>query len=612
MTIEPVENLRGRLVVPGDKSISHRAVMLGSLADGVTKIDGFLKAADCLSTIDCFAKLGVEAEIRGNTVLVRGRGLHGLNAPEDILYTGNSGTTTRLLCGILAGQRFDSIIDGDESIRRRPMKRVISPLSQMGACITTKDGDFCPLSIKKSELKGIDYALPVASAQLKSALLFAGLYASSETVVREKELSRDHTELMMKRFGIKLLVDGGKITVIPGDPLKACDIAVPGDISSAAFFIVAALITKGSEITIENVGLNPRRTGILDALRLMGADIEISDLREEAELSGTITARSSKLHGAVIGGGLIPRMIDEIPVLAVAAACAEGQTVIRDASELLYKESNRILTTAAELQKAGADISPTDDGFLINGGPLRGASFDSHNDHRIAMAMAVAALAADSPSEISNPEAVGISYPGFFDTLGQLADGLLRPPGALLGGALPAARDALLTSGRSHIILTGFMGSGKTRTGMRLSTLLGFDFIDTDSLIVERERMSIPEIFETRGEAYFRRIESEIIAGLSSRQRCVVATGGGAVLDPSNVRRMKSYGTVVFLNAPFEKILQNTAQDHSRPLIAKKAETEIRALFNRRLPLYKSTADIVLDASGTDTDEILLRLISQL
>ena len=612
MIIEPVRNLRGRFTVPGDKSISHRAVMLGSLADGVTEISGFLNAADCLSSIECFSKLGIKTERNGDFLRVHGKGLNGLTPPTGVLYTGNSGTTTRLLCGILAGQNFDSIIDGDEMIRRRPMQRVTSPLGEMGALITARDGNYCPLQIKKSSLHGIDYTLPVASAQIKSAFLFAGLYASGKTVIREKELSRDHTELMMKRFGVSLSVDDKVITLSPVDALKACEINVPGDISSAAFFIVAALITKGSEITIENVGLNPRRTGILDALLQMGADIEISDLQESTELCGTITARSSKLHGAIIGGSIIPRMIDEIPVLAVAAACAEGQTVIKDASELLYKESNRILTTATELKKAGADVLPTDDGFIINGGSLHGTLFDSHNDHRIAMAMAVASLAADSPSDILRAECVDISYPEFFETLKQLVSGKSYPSYAELVKQVPIVKDTLEKSDRRNIFIVGFMGSGKTRTGARLADLLGYSFIDTDSVIEEREKTVISDIFATHGEVYFRKLEAETIASLSAFTECVIATGGGAVLDPLNVKQMKRHGKLVFLDAPFEKILQNTEGDQSRPLISAKAKDDILTLFEKRYPLYKNVADIVVNATGMDTDAIIMRLLNQL
>ncbi|MDY3711987.1 MAG: 3-phosphoshikimate 1-carboxyvinyltransferase [Agathobaculum sp.] len=421
MQIHPCGPLCGAITVPGDKSISHRAVMLGALANGTTHISGFLMGEDCLSTIDCFRKMGVQIERTETEVIVHGVGLHGLSAPEETLYTGNSGTTTRLLCGILAGQSFASVMNGDASIQKRPMGRVIKPLREMGASIEGKSDNYCPLRIYPSELCGIEYRLPVASAQLKSAILLAGLYAEGQTTIIEPAPSRDHTERMFRALGVEIETHGNVITLDPPEDLHAVDITVPADISSAAFFLVAGAIVPGSELTIKNVGVNPTRTGILDVLRSMGADIAEEHFCDHAEPICDLTVRHSALHGIEIGGSIIPRLIDELPVIAVAAAFAEGETVIRDAQELTVKESNRISAMVAELTKAGVDIEETDDGMIIRGGRRpRGATFDTYQDHRIAMSLAVLALAAEGASRITAPEVVAISYPDFFDTLQQL------------------------------------------------------------------------------------------------------------------------------------------------------------------------------------------------
>jgi 3-phosphoshikimate 1-carboxyvinyltransferase len=424
MKINQSTGLHGAITVPGDKSISHRAIMLGALADGTTRITGFLMGEDCLSTIDCFRKMGVEIEVGEREVLVHGVGLHGLKQPAEPLYTGNSGTTTRLLCGILAGQRFEVQLSGDASIQKRPMGRVITPLREMGAKIEGIQGNYCPLTMYPStQLHGITYELPVASAQLKSAILLAGLYASGQTCVVEPAPSRDHTERMLRALGVSVETDGNVISLTPPARLTAKDVTVPSDISSAAFFLVAGAIVPNSELTIQNVGVNPTRTGILDVLRDMGADITISNYRDDVEPICDLTVRSSKLHGTTIGGDVIPRLIDELPVLAVAAAFAEGQTVIRDAQELKVKESNRIAAMVSELSKAGAAVSETEDGMVIDGGkPLHGAAFETYNDHRIAMSMAVCALGCTGQSEILHPDVVAISYPDFFDTLSTLGE----------------------------------------------------------------------------------------------------------------------------------------------------------------------------------------------
>lgn len=421
--------MRGELTVPGDKSISHRAVMLGSIAQGTTEITNFLTGADCLSTIRCFRQMGVSIEERPDCILVHGRGLRGLTAPDGTLNTGNSGTTTRLMSGILAGQRFSSLLSGDASLNSRPMKRIMDPLGQMGARIISVNGNGCaPLSIQPGDLHGIAYTSPVASAQVKSAVLLAGLYADGETSVTEPVLSRNHTELMLQNFGAYVMTalhPCGSATayVEPCQELYGQQVFVPGDISSAAYFIAAALLTPGSELLIKNVGTNFTRAGFLKVCEAMGADITlVNKTIEGGEPRADILARSSALKGTVIEGELIPTLIDEIPILAVMAALAEGTTVIRDAAELKVKETNRIDTVTAGLAAMGANVTPTEDGMIIEGGShLTGARIQSHLDHRIAMAFAVAGLAARGETFIEDSQCVDVSYPEFFQTLDQLA-----------------------------------------------------------------------------------------------------------------------------------------------------------------------------------------------
>lgn len=420
MKISKYGALTGTVRVPGDKSISHRAVMFGSIAEGVTNISGFLCGEDCLSTVDCFRKMGVRIDISGTDVRVFGKGLHGLCAPTEDLYVGNSGTTARIMCGLMSAQDFDCVIDGDASIRKRPMKRVTEPLSSLGAEIES-NGGCCPLKIHGNRLCGRDITINVASAQLKSAILTAGLYADGATSVTEPSLSRNHTELMLKAFGADIETNGTTATIKKADNLKAVDICVPSDISSAAFFMVAASITEGSDIIIKDVGVNPTRTGIVDALRLMGADITYQNYRDDIEPTADIAVKYAPLHGAEIGGDIIPRLIDEIPALAVAAMFASGDTVIRDAHELRVKETDRIAVIHEEFSKCGADIIPADDGMIIHGkAPLHAAVFDSRGDHRIAMSCGILACAIDGESEIINAEAAAVSYPEFFTDLEKL------------------------------------------------------------------------------------------------------------------------------------------------------------------------------------------------
>ena len=419
--------LRGTLTVSGDKSISHRAVMLGSLATGTTEIEGFLPGEDCLSTICCFRSMGVQIEQNGSSVKVFGRGLRELTAPAGILDCGNSGTTTRLLSGVLAAQHFNSVLSGDASIQRRPMKRIMIPLRAMGADITSVSGNDCaPLSVHGKQLYGIHFNSPIASAQVKSAVLLAGLYASGQTTVTEPALSRDHTERMLRSFGAKVLTgnfeDRPSVTVTETQNLYGTEISVPGDISSAAFFLVGASIVPGSEVVLRNVGINPTRDGVISALRAMGAKIEVLEVRnEDSEPAADLLVRYAPLHGIEIGGALIPRSIDELPVLAAAAAVAEGRTVIRDAAVLKVKDSNPIRTMAEGLSRLGAKVEETEDGLIIDGGAaLHGGAVESYSDHRIAMSFAILSLVTDGEVRISDPDCVNISAPTFYEDLKSL------------------------------------------------------------------------------------------------------------------------------------------------------------------------------------------------
>ena len=423
MILKKSKGLLGELTVPGDKSISHRTVMLGALAEGVTEAEGFLPGADCLSTISCFRQMGVSIHQEGDRILIHGVGLHGLKAPERILDAGNSGTTVRLLSGILAGQNFTSRITGDASIQRRPMKRIIEPLSQMGASVSSVNGNGCaPLEIHGSSLHGIHYHTPVASAQVKSCILLAGMYGQNATSVTEPALSRDHTERMLRFMGASLSSDGRTVSIQPEPRLKGKKIRIPGDISSAAYFIAAGLLVPNSEILLKNVGINPTRSGMLNVCRDMGADLTL--LNEDTsgpEPVADLLVKSSSLHGTVIEGDLIPALIDELPILAVLAAFAQGTTTIRDAAELKVKESDRIASVSENLRRMGADVTPTEDGMILHGGkPLHGATIETGLDHRIAMSFSIAALAAEGDTKIPDADCVSISYPEFYQDLASL------------------------------------------------------------------------------------------------------------------------------------------------------------------------------------------------
>lgn len=404
--------------VPGDKSISHRSIMLGALAEGVTEVEGFLPGKDCLGTLQCFEQMGVEIErLSPTSVRIHGRGIHGLKEPVAPLDVGNSGTTIRLMLGILAGAPFFSTVIGDESIGRRPMDRVVQPLRKMGARIEGREnGRYTPLAIKGGRLQGITYHSPVASAQVKSCLLLAGLSAEGVTTVAEPSLSRDHTERMLPAFGAALTAKDHVVSIEGGQSLQGTKVRVPGDISSAAFLLAAALMVPGSQVTVEDVGLNPTRTGILDAFKQMGAGVEVEETGSWCnEPVGRVTVRTGELHGVTIGGEMIPRLIDEIPVLAVVATQAKGTTVIKDAKELKVKESNRIATTVNELKKLGANIEETEDGMVIEGPvTLRGGITTSHGDHRIGMSMAVAGLGSKETVKVLDVESIDVSFPGFF------------------------------------------------------------------------------------------------------------------------------------------------------------------------------------------------------
>ncbi|MBA4698608.1 MAG: 3-phosphoshikimate 1-carboxyvinyltransferase [Ruminococcus sp.] len=425
MELTNITGLKGQVTIPGDKSISHRSIMLGSIAKGITEVHNFLEGADCLATIECFRKLGIEIEKNQDTVIVHGKGLYGLTPPTDILDVGNSGTTTRLLAGILCGQEFDSKISGDESLNSRPMKRIMEPLTKMGANISSiLRNDCAPLYITKGNLHSFHYESPIASAQVKSCILLAGLYADGETSVTEPNLSRNHTELMLKEFGADL-ISAHELTntrttasVRPCQELYGQKIMVPGDISSAAYFIAAGLLVPDSEILIKDIGINPTRAGLLKVCEDMGGDIILQNEHfSGGERVADILVRTSNLHGITIEGSIIPTLIDEIPIIAVMAAMAEGTTIIRDAEELKVKETDRIETVTDNLKAMGCDVTPTFDGMIIEGGkPLLGATIHTLLDHRIAMAFSIAALVAEGTTNILDSDCVDVSYPSFYDT----------------------------------------------------------------------------------------------------------------------------------------------------------------------------------------------------
>lgn len=421
-------SFKGTLKVPGDKSISHRGIMFAALASGKSRIEGFLQSADCLATADCFRKMGVLVDVDHNGIVtVTGKGLHGLNKPTEILNAQNSGTTVRLLSGILAGQSFESCITGDDSIQKRPMKRIMEPLSQMGANITSiRQNNCAPLHIMPGVLQGIRYQSPVSSAQVKSCILLAGLYANEKTIVTEPAVSRDHTERMLSSLGanIDTNTDAKSVTIYPCENLDAFELTVPGDISSAAYFIAAALLCPNSEIRLLNVGINPTRDGFLQVVGDMGAEIAVENVRfASGEPVADLIIHSTSLEGCEIGGDIIPTLIDEIPMIAVMAAFAKGTTIIRDASELRVKESDRIKAIVSNLTAMGANVTETEDGMIIKGGAkLHPATLQAGGDHRIAMSFAIAQLAIGSSIDITDKDCVNISYPHFYEDVDSLLD----------------------------------------------------------------------------------------------------------------------------------------------------------------------------------------------
>ena len=424
MAITKVKSLKGEITVPGDKSISHRGVMFGAISEGITELTGFLDGADCRSTISCFKAMGIDITQEHDHVVIHGKGLKGLSAPSKMLDVGNSGTTTRLISGILAGQKFISSLNGDESIQKRPMGRIITPLTSMGAHIKSiKDNGCAPLEIGGAPLHAIHYDSPVASAQVKSCVLLAGLYADGVTSVTEPVISRNHTELMLNGFGADIKSEGLTASIVGGPRLIGQKITVPGDISSAAYFIVAGLICENADLLIKNVNTNPTRAGIIQVAKNMGGNIELLNERiVSGEPVADIHVSSSDLHGREVSGEIIPTLSDELPVIAVMAACAKGTTVIKDAAELKVKESDRIATVTENLKNMGCDITPTEDGMIIVGGsPLHGTLISTYKDHRIAMSFAIAGLVADGETSFDDEGCCVISYPEFFETLKALS-----------------------------------------------------------------------------------------------------------------------------------------------------------------------------------------------
>ena len=421
MELLRAKQLNGQIEVPADKSISHRSIMFGAIAKGTTTVKNFLRGEDCLSTLNGFKELGVPIEDDGQTITIQGVGFEGLKPALGPIDLGNSGTSIRLMMGILAGTSFQTTLFGDEYLNRRPMQRVMAPLNQMGAhLVGFENTQYPPISIQGAKLSPITYEMPVASAQVKSAIIFAALQAQGTSTIIEKEPSRNHTEQMIKQFGGEIEVSGKTIHVTGPQQLTGQEVIVPGDISSAAFFIVAAAILKNSQVVLKNVGINPTRTGILDVLEAMGGTFELSEI-DEANESATITVTSSTLKATTIQGADIPRLIDELPIIALLATQAEGTTIIKDAQELKVKETNRIDATCEELQKLGANIEPTDDGMIIHGPvQLHGGKVSSRGDHRIGMMLQIAALLTENIVELDKAEAVAVSYPHFFEDLASL------------------------------------------------------------------------------------------------------------------------------------------------------------------------------------------------
>jgi 3-phosphoshikimate 1-carboxyvinyltransferase len=576
---------RGRFRLPGDKSLSHRLALLGAIARGETLIHNFSTAADCQSTLSCLGALGVSVERRGTSVLIRGNGPDGLAPPQGPLDAGNSGSTLRMLAGILAGRPFRSVLTGDASLQGRPVERVAEPLRAMGASLASRNGH-PPLEIHGGPLRGIDWTLPVPSAQVKTALLLAGLHATGRTTVREPARSRDHTETLLPLFGAEVIRGTGRVSVDGGAALQGASYTVPGDASSAAFLIVAALVLKGSRVRIDDVLLSPGRTAFLEVLRRMGGRIEVGVEAADPEPRGFILAFSSELVGTEVPPGLVPSLIDELPALAVAASHARGTFAVSGASELRVKESDRIAAICAELSRLGVGISERPDGFRIEGGaPLRGTTVRSHGDHRIAMSLAVAGLSAEGETLLEGDECIPVSFPEF--------------PGLL----------SRATSPRDRVVLVGFMGAGKSTVGPLLARLLGWELVEMDQRIEAEAGMSVPELFARHGEAAFRDRELQAARALQEVRRAVVATGGGAFAEPRTRDALAEGSVTVFLQAPFETLLERIRGGAGRPLAGDRETME--QLLAERDPSYRQ-ADLVVETAGATPQEVAGRIAEEL
>ncbi len=603
-SIRRAKSLQGTVSLPGDKSISHRYAMLAAIAEGQTEIRHFAASQDCRSTLDCLRCLGVEAHAAGDTVTISGRGLRGLAAPGRVLDAGNSGTTMRLLSGILAGQPFATTLSGDESLSRRPMGRIAQPLRLMGADVETRAGDLPPLTIRGGNLKGLRYTLPVASAQVKSCILLAGIYAKGPTAVREDVPTRDHTEIALAQFGGVIRQEGSWIEVEPGPRLTGRRLDVPGDLSGAAFFLAAAALVPGAELVLPRVGLNRRRRELLDYLKSAGMDLTVENQSEDAgEPRGDLRVRHSPglLSGGLpaIGGGLAASLIDEIPVLAVLGSQTEGGLEISGAGELRVKESDRIAAVAASLAAMGAHAEERPDGLIIRGAQrLRGADIDTRGDHRIAMAFAVAGMAAEGETRIHDAECAAVSYPDFWNTLERIISGR-------------AGRDEILArdpraSEPAVIYVVGFMGVGKTSVGGRLAELLGRRFVDLDQEIEKSAGMPIRSIFLTKGEEWFRAAERAELEKFSSLSNAVVALGGGAICHERNRGTVEATGVSVWLDASIETIYARCAGDKTRPLFT--SFSEMGLLLERRRRFYEM-ARLRVAVGDESVDDLARRII---
>ncbi len=604
MKIQPASRLRGRLSVPGDKSISHRAAIIGALAAGTTTIENYSTSRDCASTLSCLQSLGVALQRHGNVVQIHGKGLRGLRAATAPLDCGNSGSTMRMLAGVLSGQDFDSVLIGDDSLSARPMRRVIEPLTQMGAQISAS-GDRPPLHITGSNsLQPINYELPVASAQVKSCVLLAGLITAGRTeVIESLGLTRDHTERMLRWFGVPLesgVRDDGAPTVAIEGPVSynGREVSIPGDISSAAFLLGAAALLPGSSLRIDRVGLNPTRAQILTLLTELGLNIQASNTREDCnEPSGDILINGitdalvfSDRPRHRVAGSLIAQLIDELPLLAVMGSQLAGGLEIRDAAELRLKETDRLAATITNLRAMGVEVEEFDDGLAVSGPTrLKGARLQSFGDHRIAMAFTVGALLAEGESELDGADDVGVSFPEFFD---------------LLSSVLEKTRTHVLSMMRP-IVITGFMAAGKTTVAKALGRLLQCAVIDLDQLITDSENRSPQQLIEEDGEEAFRVIEtSHLQAALSAGPSLVIALGGGAWTRQINQDLIAAHeGLTIWLDAPFDLCWQRISTDEvGRPLAPTREQA--RRLYHERRGFYEH-ATWRLEADGSAAAETL-------